>query len=218
MLRPRNSEGSAGFRRAQNTAPSTPLAPFGGREGTPPPVFAGRMRTDRKTVAGMIGDYAHVEIFNRAWQAFEAFLADCGEFIFLGRAWSGARPQSRTPGTTHTRELAPNGQKCFESLPSPVKDLHASRATGSFPQRSCTLQTNLLQKQAEECRLPAKKREDVPTERYFAPSGTSNYLPNFLTGASNAQHLMRISVPGTGTLPVGRVKGGRSASLIPTTI
>ncbi len=88
MLRLRNSAGSAGFRRAQNTAPSAPLAPFLGREGTPPPVFAGRMRTDRKIVAGLYGSYAHVEIFNRAWQACEPFPAVWRGFVFVGRARS----------------------------------------------------------------------------------------------------------------------------------
>ncbi len=73
-----------------------------------------------------------------------------------------------------TKTLSPpDGQERSENLPSPFKDLHASRITGSFPQRSYGEFSILLQKQAPECRLSAKKREGVPEKRYFAPHGTS---------------------------------------------
>ena len=48
------------------------------------------MRTDRKTVAGESGDYARVEIFNRAWQACETVLAVWREFPCVGHAWRAA--------------------------------------------------------------------------------------------------------------------------------
>ena len=35
----------------------------------PPPVFAGGESADRKTVAGQVGNSAHVETVTRAWQA-----------------------------------------------------------------------------------------------------------------------------------------------------
>jgi len=66
-------------------------------------------------------------------------------------------PQSRTPGMTHENEPAATGHERFESLPSPVIDLHTSRPTELYSQRSYTLQTNLLQKQAEESPLAPKK-------------------------------------------------------------
>jgi len=90
MLRLRNSGGRSRFRRAQNTAPSARLPAFLRKGGTPPPVFAGGWFARCKTVAGMAGCYAHVEIFNRAWQACETFLADCSEFTCVGHAWRAA--------------------------------------------------------------------------------------------------------------------------------
>jgi len=167
MLRLRNSGGHAGFRRAQNTAPSAPLAPFVGREGTPPPVFAGGWFARCKTVAEQLGSYAHVEIFNRAWQAFEACLAVWREFTCVGHAWRAARsscsadalPSQGAPDPVLPTKTnpPPDGQERFASLPSPCIDLHASRATGAFSQRSYGQFSFLLQKQAEECPLAPKK-------------------------------------------------------------
>ena len=66
--------------------PPARLALFLGQDGLLPPVFAGGVRTDRKTVAERFGGYARVEIFNRAWQAFETLLAVWRGFSYLGRA------------------------------------------------------------------------------------------------------------------------------------
>jgi len=66
------------------------------------------------------------------------------------------RARGRTPCKTQTSEFKTDGQEpsawFYQSnkrAAQPRKGLHVSRITKPFPQRSCTLPTNFLQKQAE---------------------------------------------------------------------
>ena len=130
-LRLRNSGGSAGFRRAQNTAPSARLPAFLREDGTPPPVFAGGWFARCKTVAEERSRSAHVEIDKRAWQACGTLMADCGEFVFVGNAGSGARSRrgqggsrarapGRTPGTTPHKRTRARRPKTFRKPAKPL--------------------------------------------------------------------------------------------------
>ena len=135
----------------------------------------------------------------------------CGCRLALAGPW---------PCMTHKNELAATGQEPFKWLyriykatcQAPVKI--STRADLRHP--LATVLRSALSPPAKtgggSAAFPQKSGKARRKERYFAPSGTSNDLPNVLIGASNAQHLMRIFVPGTGTLPVwGRFGGGRSA-------
>ena len=85
---------------------------------------------------------------------------------------------------TQTNAFKTDGQepparfcKLNKMAAQPCKDLHMSGTTTPVRQRSCTLQTNFLPKQAPECPLAPKKGREVPEKRYLASSGTLHYLP-----------------------------------------
>jgi len=99
-------------------------------------------------------------------------------------------PRHNRPRSAHVAlRVIPSG------LPSPRKDFHMSRTIVHPGNGLAPCQPTSCKNRRRECRLPAKKREGAPEGAVFCALRNPEYPPNFLVGAPNAQHLMRIFYP-----------------------
>ena len=245
MLRLRHSGGNAGFRGAQNTAPSGVSRPFFGAGEHSFRLFLQEVGLQgARPLRERPGNSAHVEIFKRAWQTFETCLAVWRECPCLGHAWRAAScsllrisqgsscaapPCPRGPLTMHDprNRICRNRPGIFSvvlsdnenGLPSPCKDLHTSVTTAHPCNGLAVSSHSSCKNRRKECSPAPKKGRETPEGAVFCALRNLSTTPRTSpVGALNAQRSMRISYPAPAPCRSGGgSEGDEGPPLIPIT-
>ena len=128
-----------------------------------------------------------------------------------------------SPCTTHEIEPAATSQESAvwfyrlnKRAAHPCKDLHTSRTAVLLRNSLAVCSLSSCKNRRRECPLAPQRGREAPEGAVFCALRNLALPPECLCRSIKCAAFDADLVLGTGTLPVGWVKGGRSASLIPT--